>query len=177
MAFRTDEVEGGPNIRVRRMTGDTVTLPFLVDTTSQVQIALSPDERWLAYASSETGRTEVWVSSFPDAKIRRLVSRDGGTEPRWSRSGRELFYETGGNLVSVRVPPGPSFDPSPPQVLFSLTGYRRARNRQQYDVAADDARFLMISEPKAPPVPTLIYAEHWLSELQRRMQAQGTGTR
>jgi serine/threonine-protein kinase len=175
MAFRTDEVEGGPNIRVRRMTGDTVTLPFLVDTTSQVQIALSPDDRWLAYTSSETGRQEVWVSSFPDPKVRRLVSRDGGTEPRWSRSGRELFYEAGGNLVAVRVPQGPSFDPSPPRVLFPLIGYRRARNRQQYDVAPDDARFLMISEPKAPPVPTLIYAEHWLPELQRRMRAQGIG--
>ena len=103
--------------------------------------------------------------SFPDGRNRRLVSRGGGTEPRWARSGRELFFESHGRLMVVTV--GASADPevSEPSVLFGLGGYRRARNRPEYDVAPGDQRFLMIKDPPAPPIPTVISVEHWFPEL------------
>ena len=99
---------------------------------------------------------------------KRLVSRGGGTQPRRARSGRELFFRSGGQLMAVAVPPGPTFTPGPPHALFSLAGYRVARNRQQYDVAPGDQRFVMIREP----VETggTMYVEHWFAELLTRMK-------
>jgi hypothetical protein len=115
--------------------------------------------------SEETGTREVFVTSFPDAKVKRVVSRGGGTEPRWARGGRELFFVSGGQLMSVAVGIGSELQISEPRPLFSLAGYRRARNHQQYDVAPGDQRFLMIKEPPAPPVPPVIFVENWFSEL------------
>src|SRR6266446_7290750 len=90
---------------------------------------------------------DVYVTPFPSAASTHVVSRDGGTEPRWAHSGRELFYRGGSELMAVDVAPGTTFVAGTPRPLFSLTGYRSARNRQQYDVAPGDRRFLMIREP------------------------------
>ena len=172
MVMRKD-VTGSRNILLaRRLTGDT-TLRTVFDMPS-VQFALSatlsPDNRWLAYASSEGGTVNVYVTSFPDGRTKFAVSRGGGTEPKWSRDGRELFFESGGALNVVNVPPGPTFVAGNPRVLFSLAGYRRARNRQQYDVSPDGSRFLMIRERVASTVPTAVYVENWLTELTAKMQ-------
>ncbi len=71
---------------------------------------MSPDGRWLAYASNESGQYEVYVRPFPNTNDGKwLVSTDGGEEPVWAHSGRELFYKGGGNLMSVEVLPGPTF--------------------------------------------------------------------
>ena len=76
----------------------------------------------------------------------------------------EIKTESGGKLMSVAVPAGPSFNAGTPRPLFSLTGYRRARNRPQYDVAPD-GRFLMIRETGRSATHGVVYAEHWLAEL------------
>jgi len=137
--------------------------PLLVDPNFNLCIALSPDGHWLAYGSNETaGQYEVYVASFPDMKSKRLVSSGGGTEPRWARNGRELYFVSGGRLMVVAVPPGPSFNPGSPRSLLSVEGYRRARNHQQYDVAPD-GRFVMIRE--AGGAAAAVYAEHWFAEL------------
>jgi serine/threonine-protein kinase len=163
LVLRLDEEGSNGNLRFRRMTGDTTVKPLLVDPSLNLSIALSPDARWLAFTSNEAaGQHEVYVASFPDMKSKRLVSTGGGTEPRWSRDGRELYWVSGGKLMAAPVPPGPSFNPGAPRALFSVEGYRRARNRQQYDVAPD-GRFVMIRE--AAGTPGAIYAENWLAEL------------
>jgi serine/threonine protein kinase/Tol biopolymer transport system component len=163
LVLRMDEEGGNSNLRYRRLTGDTTLRPLLVDPSFDLSIALSPDGHWLAYTTNETaGQYEVYVSSFPDMNSKRMVSSGGGTEPRWSRNGRELYYVSGGRLMAVAVPPGPSFSPGRPEALFSVEGYRRARNHQQYDVAPD-GRFVMIRE--APGGSGAIHAEHWLAEL------------
>ena len=172
MVMRKD-VTGSRNVLLaRRLTGDT-TLRTVFDMPA-VQFALSttlsPDNRWLAYASSESGTVNVYVTSFPDGQTKFAVSRGGGTEPKWSRDGRELFFESGGALNIVNVPAGPTFAPGNPRVLFSLAGYRRARNRQQYDVSPDGSRFLMIRERVAATAPTAVYVENWLTELTAKMQ-------
>jgi len=89
-------------------------------------------------------------------------------QPRWSGDGRELFFESGGQLVVLAIPPGPTLAPGPPRPLFPLTDYRRARNRPQYDVAPDGQRFLMIREPTS--TSSIVYAEHWLTELRAKVK-------
>jgi hypothetical protein len=98
---------------------------------------------------------------------KRLVSSGGGTEPRWARNGRELFFVSGGRLMAVQVPPGPRFSPGIPRALFSVAGYRRARNRPQYDVAPD-GRFVMIKE--SAEAAGAVYVEQWLAELQAKLK-------
>lgn len=125
---------------------------------------MSPDGRWLAYSAGDqagVGR-EIEVQSFPDPTQKVVVSRDGGSEPRWSGNGRELFFQSKGQMMVVSVPPGPVFTPGPPRALFSVAGYRTARNRAQYDVSPDGQLFVMIRESSAT---SLIYVENWFSEL------------
>ncbi len=168
LVVRADEAGGNGNIRARRLSGDTALVPLLVDQEVTTQVALSPDGRWMAYVSDASGRREVYVASFPDMSTRRLVSRDGGLEPRWSHSGRELFYKSRGQLIALPVPPGPVFTPGLPRPLFSLQGYVNARNRQQYDVAPDDRRFLMIRAIGGQN--QAVYAENWLPELKAKVK-------
>jgi hypothetical protein len=172
LVTRADETGGANRIRARRLTGDTALVPIIADSTlsSLSSIALSPDGRWLAYHSNESMDAEVVVSSFPDARTRFQLSRGGGTEPRWSRDGRELFFESHGSLKVVSVPPGPVFNPGNPRTLFSLAGYRRARNRQQYDVSPDGQRFIMIREQSGTANRGVVYVENWLTELRAKVK-------
>ena len=170
LVFRSDEENGDANMRARLMDGDTTVRPLLTGKDITMQAALSPDGRWLAYVSDATTRREVYVSSFPDMKSTRLVSRDGGVEPRWSHTGRELFYRGPGQMMSVEVPPGAAFVNGTPRPLFPLAGYRAARNRQQYDVAPDDRRFVMIRESDAGGRGEAVYVENWFAELRSRLK-------
>lgn len=168
LVFRSDEKEGDGNVYARRLGGDTTLVPLVTDPSNAYQIALSPDGRWLAWCSNESGvENEIYVASFPDMGSKRLVSRGGGIEPRWSRNGRELFFKSGGQLMAVPVPPGPAFLPGDPRPLFSVAGFRAARNRPQYDVAPD-GRFVMIRQ--SGRVSGVVYAEHWFAELQARVR-------
>jgi serine/threonine-protein kinase len=173
MAMRSDETGGYNHIRARRLTGDTTMVSIVDDARPQQasSLALSPDGRWLAYQSNESGMLiDVYVTSIPDARVKFVVSRGGGTEPRWSRDGRELFFESGGALKVVRVPPGSAFTPGNPTTLFSLAGYRRARNRQQYDVSPDGSRFLMIRERSGSANRGVVYVENWFTELRTKVK-------
>jgi serine/threonine-protein kinase len=107
--------------------------------------ALSPDGRWLAYTSTRTGRTEIWVQAYPEGAAIR-VSSNGGYEPRWSADGRELFFLQGRELMSVAVDEeiGAEFSFTPPKALFSgpYTWFPTG-GAVSYDVARD-GRFVMI---------------------------------
>jgi hypothetical protein len=120
--------------------------------------------------SEESGVREIYVASFPDMKTKRVVSRGGGTQPRWARSGRELFFESKGQLAAVIVGAGPELQVSEPRALLSLSGYRVARNHPQYDVAPGDQRFLMIKEAPAPPVAPVVFVDHWFGELLAKVK-------
>ena len=171
LVVRSDEPESSSNMYARRLTGDTALIPLLTDKSVSMQAALSPDGRWLAYATDATGRAEVYVAPFPSMSSSRLISTGGGTEPRWAHSGRELFYRSGGQLMAVPATPGESFALGTPKPLFALTGYRAARNRQQYDVTPDDRRFLMIRE-FGNSGEELVYVENWFEELKGKMGTQ-----
>jgi serine/threonine-protein kinase len=172
LVVRSDENGGDANIRGRRLHGDTTLIPLLVDKSLTIQFSLSPDGHWLAYSSDATGRREIYVTPFPEVTSSHLVSRDGGTEPRWAHSGRELFFKGGNKFMAVPIASGPTFVAGIPHPLFPLSGYRSARNRQQYDVTPDDQHFVMIRELGADAPGNVVYVENWFAELEARMKAK-----
>ncbi len=106
--------------------------------------SLSPDGKWLAYQSDETGQMEVYVRSYPGPGSRISVSLQGGTEPVWAHSGRELFFRSGDSLMVAAVATTPSFAVTARRHLF--TGrYLVEGTFREYDVAPDDQHFVMIS--------------------------------
>jgi serine/threonine-protein kinase len=172
LVVRSDEDGNVSRIRGRRLQGDTALVPLVTDAVSSEaaasQPALSPDGRWLAYGTLVQGRREIFVTPFPSAATKHVVSHDGGSEPRWSRDGRELFFRGPAALMSATVAPGPVFVAGTPRPLFPLAGFRSARNRQQYDVAPDGQRFLMIREPADPGTDRVVYVDQWFPELLAR---------
>jgi eukaryotic-like serine/threonine-protein kinase len=105
--------------------------------------ALSPDGKWLAYQSDEAGRMEVYVRPFPDAGARVPVSVLGGSEPAWSRDGKELFYRTGDSMVVASVALRPTFAVAGRRLLFRGDFLQGARLRE-FDVAPDGQHFVMV---------------------------------
>ena len=122
---------------------------------------LSPDGKWVAYQSSESGSSEIYVRPFrPDAAASVQVSSGGGHEPRWSRAGNELFYRTNDSrIVSVSWRAGKQIDFSKPVTLFRLP------EGAEYDVA-DGKRFL-INEPVGPTSGPLFVIVNWKAEPQK----------
>ena len=103
---------------------------------------LSPDGRWLAYMSNESGRNEIYVRAFPSMGERVLVSEDGGEEPLWSADGRTLYYRTRAQLVGARVTTSPTFAVVQRQPLFEA-GYGLNSAHTNYDVTRDGKHFVL----------------------------------
>ncbi|MEN8377042.1 MAG: hypothetical protein ABFS34_16580, partial [Gemmatimonadota bacterium] len=153
-------------------TGDSAVSPLLASPAyEEVAIALSPDGRWLAYSSNESGRYEVYVRPFPEVDSGRWqVSRDGGNEPLWAHSGQELFYRSAnGDLMAVSVQPGTGFRAGEQRVLFSASGYLSSASNTEYDITPDDRRFIFKrqvgAEETGPQTLTAVLVQNWLSEL------------
>jgi dipeptidyl aminopeptidase/acylaminoacyl peptidase len=151
-------------------TGDTTLTPLINSAAGEGNPALSPDGRWLAYSSDESGNSEVYVRPFPDvASARWQVSTTGGSEPVWAHSDRELFYINGRNeLVSAEVHLTPSFSIGQQRVLFSAVQYLQLGFIQSYDVTPDDRRFVMMREGAPSEQSELILTENWFQELKAR---------
>jgi serine/threonine-protein kinase len=139
---------------------------------------LSPDGKWLAYQSDESGQMEIYVRPFPNVDGERVqISTAGGTRALWSRNGRELFYlDNDDILTAVTVNAGGSrFAAGSPTKVFS-TSYYSGYNLAAYDVSADGQRFLMIKEQRAvedsPRQDRVIIVLNWLEDLKRRVQSQ-----
>jgi serine/threonine-protein kinase len=130
-------------------------------------LSLSPDGRWLAYASSATGNSEIWVQPYPGPGAAVRVSPRGGREPVWARNGRELFYLEGQRLVAVAVQPGTTFSFSPAESLFEHA-YVATGQPPSYDVAAD-GRFLMVKSGATATVPPIVITLGWFEELKRQV--------
>ncbi len=153
-----------------RVGGDSVPVPLVATEFEETSPAVSPDGRWLAYASNEAGRREVYVRPFPNTNDGRwLVSTNGGTEPVWAHSGRELFYKGSGSLMVVEVLPGATFVTGERRVLFSIQGFRRSLGHPFYDVTPDDQRFVMIRNLGGQEASELIVVENFFEELKAKV--------
>lgn len=132
--------------------------------------ALSPDGRWLAYGSDESGSMEIYVRPFPETSSARWqVSTAGGTQPVWSKSGRQLYYLNGKNeLVAADVRPGATFAVGEQRGLFSVDPFLRLGPIPSYDVSADDRRFVMLREGVSAQGSELVVAVHWLDGLKAK---------
>ena len=147
LLLRSDnQTTGRGDILAIRPGLDTVARVLVASPDEELSPFVSPDGRWLAYVSSSSGRREVYLREFLGTSDHvERVSRNGGTEPVWSGSGRELFYRSASDsLVSVEVLPGPVLRLGRRQPLFSTVGYLKHEFHGDYDVAPDGGRFLML---------------------------------
>jgi serine/threonine-protein kinase len=144
---------------------------YLANGFNLAHPAISPDGRWMAYDSDESGRVEVFIQSFPDPNLKRWkVSLEHGSEPLWTRGGRELVYRNGDSVmaVSVNLEEGSS---TPPRALFAGAypdnpGWTRPRS---YDVSSDGERFLMTKLPVARPQARIVLVLNWFDELRAKV--------
>jgi serine/threonine-protein kinase len=128
----------------------------------------SPDGRWLAYESTESGGIEVYVQPFPGPGPKTRVSLDGGSTPRWSKDGREVFYWARvpvAKLMAVDVVTNPDFRAGPPRELF------RQPSTTTWDITPDRNRFLVELSARATG-STLAIVTNWFEELRRRAPAR-----
>ncbi len=168
LILRTDDQAAGKGDIVALRPGvDSAAKPVVATEYSEYAPSISPDGRYMAYVSNQSGRYEVWVCTFPDGQGRWQVSSTGATEPQWSPNGRELFYVTEGHLVSAAVTTSPSFQASPPQRLFPVAPFvlYGVFNRN-YDVMPDGRRFLMIRRDEEQ-ITRLMAAFNWRAQLDR----------
>ncbi len=172
LVYRTGISGGeGRDIFAWRSGPDSATVPVAADPGfDERSPALSPDGRWLAYGSDESGRWEVYVRSFPDVDARRWqISVRGGTSPAWGHSGRELFYWGEGSLMAMEVVPAPTFVRGQTRALFSAEGYFNAGTRSTYDITADDQRFVMIRDAEALVETDLVIVQNFFEELKAKV--------
>jgi Tol biopolymer transport system component len=135
---------------------------------SEHAAAFSPDGRFVAYAAGEAGLYNVYVVPFPDVgSAKWAVSTSGGSEPVWSRDGREIFHRTlQGDLMAVPVRTSPTFSMGTPRVLFPADAYRSFINHRQYDVSPDGQRFIML-RPVSGEFAQWVIALDFLTELRQ----------
>src|SRR5262245_19940962 len=152
------------------LTGSGEKKPFLVVQTEANETAgtLSPDGRWLAYASNVSGRQEIYVQSFPNGGGKRQVSNGGGTGPHWRGDGRELFYYGGdGKLMATQFRSGESFEVDAVVPLFEFRAGNLHRPFASYAVTGDGQRFLINGVVETKPNAPLTVVVNWATETGR----------
>ena len=125
----------------------------------------SPDGRWIAFSSNRSGRTEVYVKSYPEGGGIEPISTDGGSQPLWAHSGRELFYRNGEKVMVVSIQTEPTLKVDAPRPLFSYPeGSSRGNTPFTYDIAPDDQRFVFIQQGWPTQINVVL---NWFEELKR----------
>jgi Tol biopolymer transport system component len=158
-----------PSIWILPLAGDRQPFPLLQSQSSNAEPAFSPDCRWVAYRSNESGQLEVFVTRFPDASPKYLVSTDGGINPQWRGDGKELFYYSPQreSLMAVSVEEkGKELALSAPHALFPVAVGATLGN--QYDVTPDGQRFLFSGLYSSSADVPLTLVANWDAELKKK---------
>jgi Tol biopolymer transport system component len=169
LAFSETNSTTGMDIWTLRPS-DQKARPFLQTRFNEGAPRFSPDGRWLAYVSDESGRWEIYVQPYPGPGGKWQISTDGGREPVWNRNGRELFYRNGDKMMAVDVMADPSFSESKPRMLFEGSYQPAAQAIPAYDVSPDGQRFLMVKPVRQAQVATQINVVlNWFEELKQKV--------
>jgi len=152
------------------LDGDRKPFPFVATPAQETEGRFSPDGRWVAYGSNETGQFEVFVLDFPAKGTRLQVSTAGGNEPRWRADGGELFYlDPAGRLMSVAVAYAPTFSLGIPRLVFETRLMEMGNSPlRRYAVSADGTRFLMnvpVADARPEPITVVV---NWEAALEGR---------
>jgi Tol biopolymer transport system component len=182
IVFMQMDPKTGADVWLLRLTGDHKLMPFLQSPFSESHPQVSPDGKWLAYHSSETGQPEVYVQPFPSGAGKWQVSLNGGQFPRWRPDGRELFYMdrvTNGKLMSVDVRSnGSIFEAGTPRELFESMYNNLSHGGGQYHtfaVSPDGQRFLIprpIERDTDRATTPIVVVLNWFEELKARVPAK-----
>ena len=166
LAFIRQTSESGGDIYALSLEGDPQPRPVVKTPGYDGGGQFSPDGRWMAYVSNESGQFEVYLRPYPGPDRKIQVSTQGGTHPKWNRNGKELFYRVGNKMVAVDVSPSPDLTLSQPRVLFEQRyAFGGAQTIPNYDVSPDGQRFVMVKDDSASGRLNIVL--NWLEELKR----------
>jgi serine/threonine-protein kinase len=175
MVLETQGPKTGSDIAMATLGPPVETRPLLNMPYNETAPAISPDGRWLAYQSDESGRAEVYVRPFPSVhQGLSPISVGGGSAPRWARDGSKLFFTVRsdwtapGVLMSVAVKPGSIFNAGPPTAVWKIP----AGASLSYDVARDGRFLFHITQSfisGEAPRPEIIVVQNWTEELKQRV--------
>jgi Tol biopolymer transport system component len=169
LLFSETAPDTGDDIWVLDVTGDRQPSIFLRTEFNEQSPVLSPDARWVAYTSDETGRTEIHVQPFHVPGTKWLISDEGGNQPTWSRDGRELFYTNGNRMMVVDISAESTFAAGSPRLLFEGHQEPGTTGISFFDVSLRAQRFLTVQPAHAEEPPTQItLVINWLDELKQR---------
>ena len=151
------------------MTGDRKPAPYLQTEFDETQGQFSPDGKWMAYVSTESGVPQVYVQPFPAAGGKRQISSEGGFHPRWRGDGKELFFlAPGAVLMSAEIRAAPKFESSVPKRLFQTQMFGvQTLTFHRYAVAPDGKRFLMIAATEDTAAAPITVVQNWLAAVKR----------
>ena len=169
-------VEGNPKTGVDLflvpLDANARPVPLLVTDSSEYSADLSPDGKWFVYVSRASGRPEIGVRSVAGGGDESRVSLHGGTEPRWSRDGREIFFREGLKMMVAEVRTDPALAISKPRALFEGP-YEVMDGPINYDVTPDGRRFLMVKMDRSEAPTELRVVTGWDRELRKALPSRG----
>ncbi len=172
LVYRVGVAAGFRDIYARSLSGDTSRVTVAAGPFDEYMPALSPDGRWIAYVSVESGREEVYVRPFPGTdRARWQVSTAGGAGPAWSHSGRELFYvDRADSLIAIGFTGSGDFQITSRRALFSTRPFVMLPFHRGYDVSPGDQSFLMLQRASASGVEAnrLSVVLNWFPELEAK---------
>ncbi len=169
-----DRGDANDDIALVPLDGAGEITALLYTSADEAMPEISPDGRWLAYVSNETGTEEVYVRPFPDVEAGRwLISDDGGTEPLWARNGEELFFRRDGAVIAVPIQTEPGFSVGNPEVVIEGPYFQGPNaGGRSYDYSLEADRFLMIDTvDDASAAPRIVIIQNWVEELKRLVPA------
>jgi len=171
LAFGEFGGESRWDIAVLAMDGERTARPFLQTQFNEMEPMISPDGKWLAYSSDESGRSEIYVQPFPQGGRKWQVSSGGANQPLWAPDGRRLLFRTIDSVMGIAIDTQPEFRSGKQSVLFS--GLFKSRNgfgHPNYDVSRDGQRFLMLqpSLPEGDGATEINVILNWSEELKTR---------
>jgi eukaryotic-like serine/threonine-protein kinase len=163
--FARKNKDTGWDLYAATVAGEHKTRPLVVAPFNQGHARLSPDGKWLAYASDESGQFEVFVQSMSDSSTRAQISSEGGSDPQWARPSNELLFQSKNRVMSVKFSPGGGLNPGKPVLLFE-----DKKDWSGFDVAAD-GRLVVAREADTNGTGTQINVVlHWFEELKQEPQ-------